>query len=612
MITFARCIALLLVLAAQNTPPVELGTIQGVVTRTGSTEPISNAEIILEGGVVDQQALQSILRTASNVGIAITPPPGASLSEINQMLIRGAAERGVPLPPAMIQNVVNQAVGGRKWPTTTTDRDGRFVFKDVQPGRYTVRAARDGYFGKAAAGNYEPSAAVDVTVRGKDSPEAPISMVQGAIISGRVFDSAGNVAANVNVQAFSVGYANGYAQLQASVSKTTDERGEFRLLWAPPGDYYVGTAPRAGALAGLSATVMTFYPGVTGLTDAMPVVIRGGEDLRGIDIGMRSARGFKISGKVATSVPAPASVTLPTGQAALPTVVLMLVSRGLDVPDNLGVRTLGSVPLVSGVASFDVSGIPSGSYELFARLTDPTGTGAAGFAWGHVPIDIRDGDISDIVVNVASGVEVKGTVRVVGNAKLPAVLRIVLLAADSASKIPYYRLISTRGTPVDAEGSFVVSAMPPGRYRIGAVSGLPPDLYLADIRQNAASVFDSGFDVDSGALAPLEILIGSGAGVVEGTVQANPLKALPGATVVLVPESSRLENRALYATATTDTSGRFTFRGVAPGDHRLLALESSPPNAYQNLGFIRKHERRGKSVHVTQGSTVSAELTVTP
>jgi hypothetical protein len=75
---------------------------------------------------------------------------------------------------------------------------------------------------------------------------------------------------------------------------------------------------------------------------------------------------------------------------------------------------------------------------------------------------------------------------------------------------------------------------------------------------------------------------------------------------------SRLENRALYATATTDASGRFTFRGVAPGDYRLFAMESAPPNAYQNLGFIRKHESRGKSVHVTQGSTVSAELTFGP
>ncbi len=41
ILTAARCVVLLFVLAVQNAPPAELGTIQGVVIRTGSTETIS-------------------------------------------------------------------------------------------------------------------------------------------------------------------------------------------------------------------------------------------------------------------------------------------------------------------------------------------------------------------------------------------------------------------------------------------------------------------------------------------------------------------------------------------------------------------------------------------
>ena len=609
MINSVRYAIFLLVLAIQNTPPAAVGTIQGVVTRAGSTEPISNVEIMLEGGV-DPQAVESILKTMSTLGIAITPPPGASIAEINQLLVNGAAERGVP--QSMIQTMINQAVGGRKWPTTTSDRDGRFTFRDVQPGRYTVRATRDGYFAKTLGGTYASNASVDVTVTGKEPQEAPIAMVQGAIIGGRIFDTSGDTPSNVPVQAFSVDYVNGFAQLQARVPKATDERGEYRLLWLPPGEYFIGVRPRANALAGLSASMRTFYPGVTNLSEAIPVVIRGGEELRGIDIAMRPSRGFKLSGKVTSSVPAPTAVPLPTGATALPAAVLMLVSRGLDVPDDLGLQMLGTVPLVSGIASFEVSGIPNGSYELFARLPDPTRTGAGGVAWGRVPIDVRDADVPGIEISVASNVEVKGTVRAIGGAQLPAAARIVLQATDSASKIPYYRLVATRGTPVDANGSFTISSVPPGRYRIGAVSGLTPEVYVVDVRQNATSVFDAGFEVDTRATAPIEIVISAGAAVVTGTLQSSPLKPVPGVTVGLVPESNRLENRALYATASTDPSGRFTFRGVAPGDYRLFALESAPPNAYQNLGFIRKHENRGKPVHVTQGSTVSAELTFAP
>jgi len=58
----------------------------------------------------------------------------------------------------------------------------------------------------------------------------------------------------------------------------------------------------------------------------------------------------------------------------------------------------------------------------------------------------------------------------------------------------------------------------------------------------------------------------------------------------------------------SDSSGRFTFRGVAPGDYRLFAWESTPANAYQNAGFIGKYESKAHIVHVGQGGTVTASL----
>src|SRR4029453_16253080 len=84
------------------------------------------------------------------------------------------------------------------------------------------------------------------------------------------------------------------------------------------------------------------------------------------------------------------------------------------------------------------------------------------------------------------------------------------------------------------------------------------------------------------------------------------------AVVALVPEGKRFENRALFASTTSDASGRFVFRGVAPGDYRLFAWESTPPNAYQNAGFIRKYESRARVVHVGQGGSATAQLTIIP
>jgi hypothetical protein len=126
------------------------------------------------------------------------------------------------------------------------------------------------------------------------------------------------------------------------------------------------------------------------------------------------------------------------------------------------------------------------------------------------------------------------------------------------------------------------------------------------------SVFDSGFDIENRAPDPVEIIIASGAGTVDGVVEDGPAKTVADALVALVPEAKRFENRALFAIATSDANGRFVFRGVAPGDYRLLAWESTPPNAYQNGNFIRRYESKALTVHVGQGGSASAELTVIP
>ena len=101
-----------------------------------------------------------------------------------------------------------------------------------------------------------------------------------------------------------------------------------------------------------------------------------------------------------------------------------------------------------------------------------------------------------------------------------------------------------------------------------------------------------------------------GAGTVSGLVQDGPAKVVAGATVALVPEAARRENLALYLSAATDASGRFVMRGVPPGDYKLFAWESVRPFAYQNAEFIAKDENRGKLIHVGQGNTVNAELTI--
>jgi Carboxypeptidase regulatory-like domain len=600
--------------AVQNPPAAGVGMIQGLVTRAGTTEPVSQAQVTLQGGSADPQALQILLNTAASQGIVVTPTPGATTSETIQALSNAAVARGFPLTTSNLQSQL-ASLSGKTPPTTTTDRDGRFSFKDLAPGAYTVRVQKEGFFGPPEGGISQPTAAVDVRVDAGEKGDANLSMIPGAIIGGRIFDANGQLMSNAPVQVLTVAYAFGHAVLAPLVSKVTDDRGEYRLFWVPPGDYYIAVTPRPVApspgVPASTAVVKTFYPGVNDITESRTISIRGGEDIGGMDIGIRTPRSFKISGQVNSLIPPP---TPQLGAPGVNAAVLMLLNRDETAPDDITARQLGAVPLLPTSGKFEIANILPGSYDLFARVPDPAAQVAGGqpLAWGRVRFDVRDMDINNLAITVPSSVEVKGTVTAPGGAKPGASMRVTLLPDDASIKIPAYQAVFTRSALVSPEGNFSVAAVPEGRFRVSGVAGLPADLYLADVRANAMSVFDSGFDVSTRLNSPIEVVLGSGAGTVDGIVRDGPTKVFPNATVVLIPEAKRRQNRALYFSAASDASGRFTIRGVPPGDYKLFAWESIPTFAYQNPAFIAKHEERGRAVHVGQGGTSSAELQIIP
>ncbi len=111
---------------------------------------------------------------------------------------------------------------------------------------------------------------------------------------------------------------------------------------------------------------------------------------------------------------------------------------------------------------------------------------------------------------------------------------------------------------------------------------------------------------------PLEITISATGGRIDGVVLTEEQEGFGGASVVLVPEERRRDQRRFYKSATTDQNGRFTLRGIPPGDYKLFAWEEIERGAYQDPAFLRPYEEQGELVEVEEGSRLSVQLHLIP
>jgi hypothetical protein len=181
--------------------------------------------------------------------------------------------------------------------TSTTDSAGRFRFADQASGEYTIRVEGEGYFGSPANGEYPASVSQRITISAQQTlPELSFSMIRGGTITGRVRDAEGKLASNVTISA---GKSNSGGGFRTFVSKATDDRGEYRLFWLPPGEYYVGAGMMGTGSTGIfryfnnwtessiAAAGLIFYPNASSVADAQTIVVKEGDEVPGVDMLIR-------------------------------------------------------------------------------------------------------------------------------------------------------------------------------------------------------------------------------------------------------------------------------------------------------------------------------------
>jgi hypothetical protein len=628
-------------LAARQQNPT--GTIQGTVLRGNASDPLTEATVSLipEQTKLAYDALAQAGEGVVMPGLKTALPDLLVMSVDDFKTVMTNVVPGRALPPAVVAGLAqlqSAKESTRQFPIhALTDSAGHFTFNDVPAGRYIVTAQHDGFFGTPVAGSSEPRSfefASASVVAGQTTSGIAVTLVAGATIAGHVFDDSGAPVSNYVVDAQTLTYLNGLPTLLSEVSVTTDDRGAYRLFYLPPGDYLVGAAPQrqsAAAAVGASLSpqllstsapeispdvvVKTFYPNIITPTTAMPISVRLGDDTEGIDIRMRTVRTVKVFGRVINNLGPP--VPNPDGTpGTTPGATLQLLQRDSSIPDDIGARSVGVVNLTSGSGLFTIGGILPGDYDLYARIADPRGSMGQGgnpAAWGRATIEVRDKDIEGVTMTVHPSVEVKGNMKV--NGSLPngeaGKIKVGIQPEGSSLKIPNYRGVLGRAQTPGSNGSFTIPGVAEGEYRV-QVLGLPENSYVDDVRQGGRFVYDSGIVVGNKSPDPIEVLVNTNGGTIDGNVITGDRKPSVASTVVLIPDRIHRINSELYKATTTDKDGRFTIRGIHPGVYSLLAWEAVPSGAYMNSVFLSKYESQGVVVTVGQQSNNATELRVIP
>jgi hypothetical protein len=462
-------------------------------------------------------------------------------------------------------------------------------------------------------------------------------MVQGATISGRILDGNRRPASAIQVGAYRVGYQLGHRVLnQVGTVAQSDDRGEYRLFWYPPGEYYIHSGAARAALTtvngGSSYPNVTYYPGTQDPRSAALLTIAEGNALTGIDITMPAVSGVTISGTIVNTIPG-GGVGPRGGQISRSVSSVFLVPRNAPffenpalIPNIAGasLAARGGNGVDNNETPFEIRGVPPGTYDFYPVYSDrapATAGNFPGYFFARTPIEVGSENVTGIQSVIRPGASLKAHVTITGNPPAatpnrpaqPVNITNVSLQFQPRENLPsLVRGGLLPGPRLDADGVLNLSNLVEGQFSIIGVAGLPADAYVSEIRMDSRNVSDDGIiNIAGNSQLNMEVTISRGGGSIQGTVQDSKHNPVAAVRITLIPDPPRRGNLMFYKTTMSTAMGTFTLNGVAPGSYKLFAWEQIPNGAEQDSDFMREYDLLGTSINVTAGLAQS-NILLTP
>jgi hypothetical protein len=381
--------------------------------------------------------------------------------------------------------------------------------------------------------------------------------------------------------------------------------GSSRVLTTPLRD--AGTLPPVDAAGARHVYQTTFHPASTLAGRAAAVAVRTGEERLGIDVLLQPARAFAVTGTLVDG-------SGPVEQFA---VYLLPVEAG-DGASMLEVaRTV-----TNGRGAFAFPLVAEGQYTVLAtrRVGLPGARGAppeprtladrAG-AWAMQTITVGGRDTSDVALVLRPPPQLSGRLefqsvsgRVVSDAQRfgPQLARVPSLFRDLVAPTP---------ATVEANGQFVVSGQPPGRYEI-RIAVVPPGWALQSITIGGRDVTDAPVVVEEKDISGIVIVFTDQPAEITGTVRGSDGAPDMTASVLLFPADRAKWPDARVSRTFRSTrvakSGAFSLSALIPGDYLVAAISDAQTGDWPDQRLLNKLLGSASSVRIGPGQKQTVTL----
>lgn len=534
---------------------------------------------------------------------AATNPKGGTPFRISGVLVNSVT--GQPVRNARV--VMSPVTDRQAYSLVITGENGHFVFRNLTPGKYGLRAQRHGYLTRSFDQHDQWSTAIAVGP-GLESNNLIFRLPPECAISGRISDEAGEPVDGGEVLLYQAGSPGSHAGIHLGQQAQINDEGRYHFGHLSPGKFFLVVistpwyaqrpeevkfrmfvlsggkikpdSPYEGRLPLDVVYPLTFYPGVTEQSAATAIILKEGD---------RFEADMSLQPVPAITLHIPAAATAGADNKA------DFLRLNMTAFDTIPIGPAGRTQVLES-GDLEITGVAPGSYRavISGNPTDPQALQKILQKTAQVDV-VNNGDI-DFEHEIAS-VSISANVQL-DKGTTTSINGLLQLSNTNAGQL-FRERVSNAG-----EIQFQ-STVPPGTYEVSFLNTAGE--FIKTISAEGGTISGRVLEIKSGPLK-LNVTIAHGEGSVTG-VALRDGKPLGGVMIILVP-ADVAHNLAIVRRDQSDSDGTFTLASVVPGKYTVLAIENRWDLEWLNPDALKPYLAKGEPVEVQQDGKYSVTAKV--